>query len=92
MDKLTTTKALEVLRANGVKVSYPTIALWVREGRFAGAELEETPRGPVWRIPRTSVERFEPPTRGRPPAQKVAATNGQATPTKKRAAKKVNKR
>jgi hypothetical protein len=91
MDMLTTTKALEVLRANGVKVSYPTIALWVREGKFAGAELEETPRGPVWKIPRASVERFEPPTRGRPPALKPEdeAANGQ-TPTK-RAAKKGGK-
>ena len=67
MEMLSTTKALEVLRERGIIVPYPTLALWVREGRFEGAELDETnPRGPVWKIPRSSVEKFELPARGRP--------------------------
>lgn len=50
----------------GIVVSYSTIAQWVREGRFDGAEREETERGPVWRIPVESVRKFEPPKMGRP--------------------------
>ena len=67
MEMVTTKKALAVLRARGIEVPYPTIALWVRDGRFEGAKLEETERGPVWRIPLKSVEAFTPPERGRPP-------------------------
>jgi hypothetical protein len=68
MDMLTTKEALDVLRKRGFDVPYPTIALWVRTGKFNGAELDETnSRGPVWLIPRESVENFQPPERGRPP-------------------------
>jgi hypothetical protein len=70
---LTTKKALEMLKARGVEVSYPTIALWVREGKFEGARREETPRGPVWLIPEESVVNFQPPTMGRPPKSKPEA-------------------
>jgi len=66
MKMVTTKQALALLEARGIKISYPTIAQWVREGRFAGAELEETERGPVWRIPLKSVKGFEPPKMGRP--------------------------
>ena len=76
MDMLTTAQALELLRERGVSVAYPTVALWVREGKFTGAELEDTPRGPVWRIPRDSVLRFEPPKMGRPPKPKASGTDG----------------
>ncbi len=72
MDTVTTKEALNILRARGLKVPYPTIALWVREGRFAGAELDEdNPRGAVWYIPRKSVESFTPPERGRKPKPKA---------------------
>jgi hypothetical protein len=67
MAMVTTKKAQELLRARGIEVSYPTIAQWTREGRFEGAELEETERGPVWRIPLESVKKFHPPKAGRPP-------------------------
>jgi hypothetical protein len=68
MDMVTTKEALELLRSRGLEVPYPTLALWVREGRFEGAELDESnPRGSVWYIPRTAVENFELPERGRPP-------------------------
>lgn len=66
MKKVSTKQALILLEERGIKISYPTIAQWVREGRFEGAELEETERGPVWRIPIASVKTFEPPKMGRP--------------------------
>lgn len=64
---MTTKKALELLGERGISVSYPTVAQWVREGRFEGAWRDETERGPVWRIPVKAVKSFEPPTTGRPP-------------------------
>ncbi|MFL6282743.1 MAG: hypothetical protein ACJ74Q_06205 [Pyrinomonadaceae bacterium] len=64
---LTTREAKDALQARGIEVSYSNLALWVRSGKFTGAELEETPRGPVWMIPAASVEKFVPPRRGRRP-------------------------
>lgn len=69
-ERLTTKEALELLAERGIVVSYPTIALWVREGKFKDAEREETPRGAVWYIPRKSVEDFQKPEMGRPPKAK----------------------
>jgi hypothetical protein len=67
MEMVTTRQALKILQAAGLKVPYSTLALWVRQGKFAGAKLDQTnPRGPVWLIPRASVESFRPPARGRP--------------------------
>ncbi len=43
-------------------------------------------------VKETDLKLVEDRRPGRPPKPKVAATNGQATPTKKRAAKKANKR
>lgn len=78
MDEVTTKEALTILRERGIEVPYPTLALWVREGRFAGARLDESnPRGAVWYIPRKSVENFTPPERGRPAKGKG---NGEAKP------------
>jgi hypothetical protein len=81
MKTVTTKQAQERLAGRGIVVSYPTIAQWVREGRFEGAAREETERGPVWRIPVKSVDSFEAPKAGRP----KTSTNGTAT---NRAAKK----
>lgn len=67
---LTTKQTLELLAERGIKVSYPTVAFWVREGKFKGAELKEESRGAVWYIPRESVENFERPKIGRPPIKK----------------------
>lgn len=64
---LTTRDAKEALQARGIEVSYSNLALWVRSGKFLGAKLEQTPRGPVWMIPAASVEKFVPPLRGRKP-------------------------
>lgn len=63
---ITTKQALEVLEGRGIKVSYPTIALWVRDGKFDGAKLKKESRGDVWYIPKSSVENFKKPEMGRP--------------------------
>lgn len=55
---------------------YPTIALWVRQGRFKNAVPEETPRGRVWWIPESDLRDFSAPTLGRPP--KSASGDDQA--------------
>jgi hypothetical protein len=74
MKTVSTKQAQALLEERGIQVSYPTIAQWVREGRFVGAELEETERGPVWRIPLASVKTFEPPKMGRPRKAKAEAS------------------
>jgi hypothetical protein len=66
MKMVTTKQAKKILEERGISISYPTIAQWTREGRFAGAEREETERGPVWRIPVDVVKSFDPPKPGRP--------------------------
>lgn len=74
---VTTKEALSILRGRGIEVPYPTLALWVRTGRFEGAQLDDSnPRGAVWYIPRKSVEKFEPPERGRPSSKKSAKKGG----------------
>jgi hypothetical protein len=83
MKMITTKKAQEMLAERGVSVSYPTVAQWTREGRFAGAVLEETERGPIWRIPLESVKAFEPPKVGRPSEPSKADKS-----SKKKASKK----
>ncbi|HEX6537493.1 MAG TPA: helix-turn-helix domain-containing protein [Gemmatimonadaceae bacterium] len=35
-------------------------------GRLPGAVREDTPRGPVWRIPESAVAGYVAPPRGRP--------------------------
>ena len=74
---VTTNQALELLQERGISVSYPTVAQWTREGRFEGAEREETERGPVWRIPVDSVKKFDPPKIGRP--KSLPSTENRAT-------------
>lgn len=71
-EMLTTKETLQLLESRGIKAAYSTVAYWVRTGKFADAIQAETPRGPVWYIPRTSVESFKPPENGRPP--KMAET------------------
>ncbi len=55
-EMLTTKEVLEVLKKKGISISYPTIALWVREGKFEGAFQEETPFGSVWYIPEKTIK------------------------------------
>lgn len=67
MEMVTTKQAQALLEKRGIRTSYPTIAQWVREGRFEGAVLVETERGPLWRIPIEAVKKFKVPKMGRPP-------------------------
>ena len=85
MEMVTIKRAQDLLEERGISVSYPTIAQWVREGRFSGAIRDETERGPVWRIPLASVKNFEPPKMGRPSAPKGNGKDGKVTvkPSKK---------
>jgi hypothetical protein len=50
---------------------YPTIALWVRQGRFKNAVAEETPRGRVWWVPESDLAELAKPKPGRPPNTEV---------------------
>ncbi len=92
MKMVTTKQALEMLSGRGIGVSYPTLAQWVREGKFAGAEREETERGPVWRIPVESVNQFEQPKPGRPKLGAEAGTGAKQSATTKQASKKGGKK
>ena len=74
-EKMLTTN--EVMRQ--LDAPYQTVVSWIKKGLFPGARLEESPRGPVWYIPASDVERFERPPMGRPP---------KAKPKAKRASKK----
>jgi hypothetical protein len=49
---------------------YSTVASWLTAGKVPGAVLEETPRGPVWKIPRSILKSFIPPKQGRPLSKK----------------------
>src|SRR3982751_5886589 len=89
MEMVTTKKAQEILERRGIKIGYPTIAQWVREGRFESAVRDETERGPVWRRPVESVKNFESPKMGRPPKFKDEAEQSVA---KKRIRKKDSTR
>lgn len=80
-DEVLTTKQV----AEQMGVAYTTVMLWLAQEKFAGAYQAETPRGPVWYIPRAAVEGFEPPTRGRP------RKSAKKAPTAKAKAKLVKK-
>lgn len=64
-DKMLTTQQV----AQKLRKPYPTVALWVRQGRFPHAKYEETPRGGVWWIPESDLAGFVAPKPGRPPAK-----------------------
>lgn len=64
--KVTTTQFAEMLG-----VPYQTVMGWLREGRIPEAEADDSnPRGRVWWIPGTVIERFKnpmtKPKKGRP--------------------------
>jgi hypothetical protein len=62
----------EVAKLTGAAI--PTVTLWCREKRFPNAHQEETPRGPVWYIPKSDLEGVEMRGRGRPPKAQPAET------------------
>ena len=78
-----------MLQGRGLTVSYPTIARWVQNGLFVGAERVEETRGPVWMIPRASVMKFTPPKpTGRPPKSKAPEKAPHRSSRKQREAKR----
>jgi hypothetical protein len=58
---LTTTEVMQRLDA-----PYQTVMAWIKKGLLPGAKREDTPRGPVWMVPASSVINFKPPKMGRP--------------------------
>ena len=78
---VTTREARQLFEERGMVVPYGTVVRWARSGILAGAQLEDTPRGPVWMIPANAVVRFQPPTKGRPP--KAAGGKSPAKRTRK---------
>jgi uncharacterized protein YjcR len=64
-------------------VAASTARLWQSQGYFPNAKLEETVIGPVWLVPKSDVDAFEPPPMGRPAGKKTK------TKAKRKAPKKV---
>jgi Helix-turn-helix domain len=52
-----------------LQVPYTTAMTWITSGLFEAAYQEQTPRGPIWRVPRASLATFKKPQRGRPRRQ-----------------------
>ena len=52
--------------AKVLKVAAVSVRLWARQGRFPGAKREETPAGPYWLLPESSLVGFEMGKAGRP--------------------------
>src|SRR5690349_16730555 len=61
-EKMLTTK--EVAEKIGVK--YPTVMLWIRENKLAGAVKETSPRGDYWLVPESSLAGIVKRGQGRP--------------------------
>jgi hypothetical protein len=76
---VTTNEARAMLARRGVDVPYATLARWVLRGLFAGAKSIETPRGNVWMIPASAIERFEKPKIGRPKEEKESRASKRAS-------------
>lgn len=53
-----------------------TVRLWAMQGRFSGAKLMESPAGSYWAIPKTALDGFEIPKRGRPAKPKATDSKG----------------
>lgn len=60
-------------------VSVSTAKSWIRANLFPNSEMEETPRGPVRRIPRSDIRAFKRPDMGRP----VSTEKGEAAGKRK---------
>jgi hypothetical protein len=76
--------------AKAIQVPYPTVALWLREGRIEGAMRLELGALKVWQIPATAVKMHKGgdarPQRGRPPKPKVdGAEKSPSKPRKRKA-------
>jgi len=63
----------------------PTVNLWCRSGKLAGARQESSPYGDYWLIPEASLEGVTVRGRGRPPKPKTSLGNEQPAPGQIRA-------
>jgi hypothetical protein len=75
---VTTGEAVDILKGRGLSVSHQTVWRWAKSKLFAGAKLEQTPRGGVWLIPEDAVKSFEPPKKGRPFTKKGVRKSARA--------------
>lgn len=73
--------------AERIGVKYPTVMLWIRENKLAGAVKESTPRGDYWLVPESSLVGIVKRGQGRP--KKAAPATATKTTAKKRASKKA---
>lgn len=64
MKKETLLKARQIAERLGVQPI--TVRVWLKDGKFPNAKLEQTPAGDVWLVPESDVENFNKPERGRP--------------------------
>ena len=62
----------EVSERTGAAI--PTVNLWCRAGRLAGAYQESTPYGHYWLIPESALEGIKVCGRGRPPKAEKSDT------------------
>jgi hypothetical protein len=61
--------------ALAVNAAYTTVMGWLRDGRIPGAVFDDSiPRGGVWYIPQSAVEKFKQETRKRGRPRKTAGT------------------
>jgi hypothetical protein len=70
---LSTTEVAEKLH-----VTRAAVTLWCRQKLFPGAFVEETPRGPIWHIPKRDMATFKAPTPGRPRGAKKPPSSQRA--------------
>ncbi len=71
----------EVSERTGAAI--PTVNLWCRSGKLAGARQETSPYGAYWMIPEIAIEGVKVRGRGRPPKAKAEASRKKAVRAKK---------
>ena len=82
--------------AERMGVSVHAVRFWIKRGLLPHAYARAESRGPVWMIPESDLEGFEPPKKtGRPPKPKTEpapSSDGRVVVKPKRAAKKGRKK
>jgi excisionase family DNA binding protein len=56
--------------AERLEVGQSSVRLWAKDGRFPGAQLEESPAGSYWLIPDTALDGFSKQKPGPKPIAK----------------------
>lgn len=76
--------------AAAISTPYPTVALWLRQGRIKDAERLEVGKLRFWQIPAAIVQGFVKPTRGRPEGSKDSKKRAKRKPATKKSRKTGN--